>query len=416
MLPAWRARAGGALLPPRPIAPTPPVLSVATLPSLQRTLADSSLDGWLLFDFQGTNPIAVDLLGLTGMITRRHIAFVPVDGVPTALVPSIEPWPWHKWPDSWARRSYDGWAELEAELRRLVAGRRVAMEYSPGNDIPHLDRVPAGALEMVRAAGATIVSSADVVNLFYAVWSEDQLAAHRRTAETLSTLARSALALAGERARSRSPITEHDLRDGILAEFARHGLITDSPPIVAAGAHSADVHYSPDAERPRAIVDGDVLLVDLWAKEPGAVYADQTWMATVGEASPRVTHAWRAALAARDGAIELIRSSVASGNPVRGLDVYRRARSLLDEHGYAAYTLGRVGHSIDQRQLHGAGPNLDAIESRDDRVLLPGTACSVEPGIYIPGAFGLRSEVNLFVGDHDILITPEDYQRDLTIL
>ena len=393
-----------------------PVLSVDNLPALQRALAERALDGWLLFDFQGTNPIAVDLLGLTGMITRRHLAYVPAEGVPTALVPAIEPWPWHQWPAAWTRRSYDGWAELEASLGQLLAGRRVAMEYSPGNGIPHLDRVPAGALEMARAAGATVVSSADLVNAFYAVWSRAQLAAHQRTAETLAALAQATLALAGQRARSGTPITEHELRDGVVRQLSDHGLVSDSPPIVAAGDHSADVHYAPAAERPRPIVRGDVLLLDLWAKEPDGVYADQTWMATLGPPSARVADAWQATLAARDGAIDLIRSCVVSGTPIRGTDVHQHARAVLAERGYGAYALGRAGHSIDQRQLHGAGPNLDAVESRDERVLLPGTACSVEPGVYIPGAFGVRSEVNLYVGDRDILITPREYQRELIIL
>jgi Xaa-Pro aminopeptidase len=350
------------------------------------------------------------------MLTRRHLAFVPADGAPTALIPAIEPWPWHHWPAAWVRRSYDGWAELEAALHQLVAGRRVAMEYSPGNGIPHVDRIPAGALEMIRAAGAVVVSSADLVNSFYAVWSGDQLASHERTAEMLASLAHATLALAGQRARSAKPITEHELREHVLAEFAAHGLVTDSLPIVAAGYHSADVHYAPAADRPRPIVVGDVLLLDLWAKEPDGVYADQTWMATVGPPSARVLDVWEATLAARDGAIELIRSSIARGAPIRGSEVHQHARALLIERGYGAYAVGRAGHSIDQRQLHGAGPNLDAVESRDDRVLLSGTACSVEPGIYIPGAFGVRSEVNLYVGDRDILITPNDYQRDLIVL
>jgi Xaa-Pro aminopeptidase len=392
------------------------VLSINTLPALQHALATRGLDGWLLFDFQGTNPVAVDLLGLSGMLTRRHLAFIPVEGAPTALVPAIEPWPWHQWPTQWTRRSYEGWAELEAALHDLLEGRRVAMEYSPGNGIPHLDRVPAGALEMVRAAGAEVVSSADLVNAFYAVWSGDQLASHQRTAETLASLAHATLALAGRRACSASPITEHELRETVVAELAAHGLMTDSLPIVAAGHHSADVHYAPSADRPRPIVDGDVLLLDLWAKEPDGVYADQTWMASVGVPSPRVRDAWEATVAARDGAIELIRSCVTRGAPIRGIDVYQRARAVLTERGYGAYAVGRAGHSIDQRQLHGVGPNLDAVESRDDRMLLSGTACSVEPGIYIPGAFGVRSEVNLYVGDRDILITPRDYQRDLIIL
>lgn len=392
------------------------MLSTASLPTLQRALAERALDGWLLFDFQGTNPIAVDLLGLTGMITRRHIAFIPAHGAPTALIPAIEPWPWHLWPAEWTRRPYDGWVELEAALHELLAGRRVAMEYSPGNGIPHLDRVPAGAVEMVRAAGAAVVSSADLVNVFYAVWSDAQLAAHQRTAETLASIAHTTLALAGRRARSNSPITEHELRDRVLDQFSTHGLVTDSLPIVAAGEHSADVHYAPAADRARPIVRGDVLLLDLWAKEPDGVYADQTWMATIGEPSTRVRDAWDAALAARDAAIGLIRSCVVEGTPIRGVDVHHRARAVLTERGYGAYALGRAGHSIDQHHLHGAGPNLDAVESRDERVLIAGTACSVEPGVYIPGAFGLRSEVNLYVGDRDVLITPRDYQRDLILL
>ena len=392
------------------------MLSLESLPALQRALARHALDGWLLFDFQRTNPIAVDLLGLTGMLTRRHMAFIPAHGVPTALVPAIEPWPWNQWPAAWARRSYDGWAELEARLAELLAGRRVAMEYSPGNGIPHLDRVPAGALEMVRTAGAAIVSSADLVNECYAVWSDVQLAAHQRTAETLASLARATLELAGRRANSPTPITEHELRDTVIAELAAHGLVTDSPPIVAAGDHTADVHYASAAERPRPIVQGDVLLLDLWAKEPDGVYADQTWMASIGPPSARFLDAWEAMLAARDGAIELIRSRVMHGAPIRGTDVHQHTRAVLAERGYGAYAVGRAGHSIDQRQLHGAGPNLDAIESRDERLLLTGTACSVEPGIYIPDAFGLRSEVNLYVGDRDILITPREYQRELIVL
>ena len=269
---------------------------------------------------------------------------------------------------------------------------------------------------MVRAAGAVIVSSADLVNGFYAVWSGEQLAAHQRTAETLASLAHATLALAGRRARSARPITEHELRESVIAQLAANGLVTDSLPIVAAGDHSADVHYAPAEDRPRQIVRGDVLLLDLWAKEPDGVYADQTWMATIGPPSQQFVDVWDATLAARDGAIDLIRSCVARGEPLRGTDVHQHARAILVDRGYGAYSVGRAGHSIDQRQLHGAGPNLDAVESRDDRVLLAGTACSVEPGVYIPGSFGVRSEVNLYIDARDILITPRDYQRELIVL
>ncbi|HEU4722877.1 MAG TPA: M24 family metallopeptidase, partial [Gemmatimonadaceae bacterium] len=264
------------------------MLTPDTLPALQHALADAGLDGWLLYDFQGNNPIANGLLALEGMVSRRVFVLVPREGVPRALGHAIEVGPWRHWPAAWPRATYSTWRELESAVADMVRGRRVAMEYSTGDAVPYLDRVPAGVIEMVRAAGVSeIVSSGELVTRFYAGWTDAHLASHLRSAETIASIARDAFALAGRRARTSEPATEHELVGWILERFARAGLSTDHGPSVCAGESSANPHYEPSADRPRAIREGDVLLIDLWATEPEGVYADQTWMAFVGTPTPR---------------------------------------------------------------------------------------------------------------------------------
>jgi Xaa-Pro aminopeptidase len=289
------------------------------------------------------------------------------------------------------------------------------MEYSPGDAIPYLDRIPAGMLELVRSAGATVVSSAELVTRFYAGWTAAHLASHRRAAERLARIGPEAIRTAGDRARTGNPIAEHELRDWVIARMEGAGMVVEHPPLVAAGAHSADVHYEASAGRPRTIVAGDVLLVDLWGREPGGVFADQTWMGVLGEPWARLQATWTAEVAARDGAIGLLRERLAAGARVCGAEVHREALRILEERGFGAYAVGRAGHSIDPRQYHGAGPNLDCVETRDDRALVPGIGFSIEPGIYIPGEFGIRSEVNAFILPGELVITPTDYQRDLLV-
>ena len=350
------------------------------------------------------------------MLTRRHLAFVPRDGLPVAILHEVEPGPWRDWPPTWIRRPYSGWTELDAILRDVVTGKRVAMEYSPGNAIPYLDRVPAGVIEMVRDAGAEVVSSAELVTRFHAAWAPEHLASHLRTAETVAALAHAAFALVGAHARSGTPLAEHELQLWIVEEFERAGLVFDHPPIVAAGPSAAEVHYEPAADRPKHIGIGDVLLVDLWAKEPDGVYADQTWMGVLGSPSPRVLDVWNAVRAARDGALAKVRSRVETGTTLRGSEVHDEARRVLSERGYGDFAVGRTGHSIGRRALHGAGPNIDSVETRDERELVSGIAFSIEPGIYIPGELGMRSEVNVYLTPDEVLITPREYQRDLIVI
>ena len=392
------------------------MLTPAVLPTLQSALADAGLDGWLLFDFQSTNPIAGGILGLSGMVTRRIFAWVPREGTPVAITHNIEQGPWRNWPAEWTRQRYSTWRALETALTGLVSGKRVAMEYSPGDAVPYLDRVPAGVLEMVRSAGAQVTSSADLVSRFYAVWSAEQLASHLRAAELVASVAREGMALAGARATSGSPMREDELQAWISGRFTSSGLEFDHPAIVGAGANAADPHYAPSATRPRTIERGEVLLIDLWAKEPRGVYADQTWMGVLGEPGARAVQVWEAVRDARDAAIALLRERVASGEPLRGGDVDDAARAVITERGFGEYFTHRTGHSIDPRQLHGSGPHIDNFETREERLLIPGVGFSIEPGIYIAGDIGMRTEVNAYIGDGEALVTPREYQRDLMVV
>ena len=373
------------------------------------------MDGWLLYDFRGLNPIAAGMLRLEGMATRRAFAWLPARGTPVALTHVIEQGPWKHWPAAWTREIYSSWRSLEALLSRLLAGKRVAMEYSPGDAVPYLDRVPAGVLEMVRAAGADVVSSGELVSRFYAVWSDADVASHERAAERIAVIAREALALAGRRAHAGNPIAEHELMRWILDEFTRHGLSTDHGPNVSVGEHAANPHYEPSAAHPRPIREGDILLIDLWAREADGVYADQTWMAAVGEPSTEARAVWDAIREARDRAIAVVRAGAKDGR-LRGAEVDDAARRVIVDRGYGEFFTHRTGHSIDSRDLHGSGPHLDNLETREERLLIPGVGFSIEPGIYLPGKLGMRTEVNVHMRDGEAVVTPRDYQRELLVV
>ncbi|HEU4631261.1 MAG TPA: M24 family metallopeptidase [Gemmatimonadaceae bacterium] len=392
------------------------MLTPDTLPRVQAALAEAGLDGWLLFDFRGINPIATGLLGLQGMVTRRVFAYVPRAGVPTALTHAIEQTQWERWPAAWRRERYSAWRELEERLGELVGGKRVAMEYSPGDAVPYVDRIPAGVLEMVCGAGAEVVSSGELVSRFYAVWTPEQLAAHRRAAEAVAAIAADAFDSVGAHLRDGTPVFEHEVAQRIRDAFARAGLVTDHGPNVSAGANAANPHYEPSAAHPRRIERGELLLIDLWAGEPGAPQADQTWMASVGEPSARAREVWTAVRDARDAAIALLRRRAGGEPPIRGAEVDDAARAVIEARGLGAYFTHRTGHSIDARDLHGSGPHLDNLETREERLLIPGVGFSIEPGVYIPGEIGVRSEVNAVMTVDGVLITPEHYQQELRVL
>lgn len=391
------------------------LLTPESLPAIQQALRDAALDGWLLYEFRGTNPIAMGILGIERALSRRIFAMIPAAGVPVAITHNIEQQAWRDWPASWERRRYSAWGELESLLVEVAGGKRVAMEYSAGDAVPYLDRVPAGMLEMVRAAGAEVESSMDLVSAFYARWSHDDLAAHRRAAAVVSGAAHDAFAWLGSALAAGNRVHEHDLQRRILDAFARAGLETYAPPNVSFGANAADPHYEPSAEHPRVIERGQLLLIDLWAREPGRPYADQTWMAAPGGPSARAVALWEAVRDARDAAISLLRERLARGATVLGADVDDAARAVMRERGLAAYFTHRTGHSIDPREIHGSGPNLDNLETRDVRSLVPGVGFSIEPGAYVRGEIGVRTEVNAFIDGASLVITPGTYQHDLIV-
>ncbi|HEY6089008.1 MAG TPA: M24 family metallopeptidase, partial [Gemmatimonadaceae bacterium] len=274
-----------------------------------------------------------------------------------------------------------------------------------------------GVIEMVRNAGATVVSSADLVSAFYAVWSDEQRASHERAARAVATIGEQAIRLAGSRASSGSPLTEYALQKWIKERFGAGGLEADDHgPIVAIGPNAANPHYEPTADNSATINRGDILLVDLWAKETHGVFADQTWMGSLGAPSDRDTSIWEAVRDARDAAISLLRQRLGAHQVVRGGEVDDAARDVITKRGFGDQFIHRTGHSIDPRDLHGSGPHIDNLETREERALIPGVGFSIEPGVYFPGEVGMRSEVNGLIVADGVLITPSDYQKDLLIV
>ncbi len=395
------------------------MLSPATLPSVQDALRRAGLDGWLLFDFRGCNPVAGVMAGLghAGLVSRRWLVWVPAQGAPRAITHAIEQGPWAHWPAAWEKVVYARWQEFEAAIGACVRGRRVAMEYSPGDAVPYVDRIPAGVLDLVRAQGGTVVSSGELVTRFFAVWTPAQVAAHHANAEAIRQVALDAFARIGRAVHAGQAVHEHEVADEIVAEFTRRGLVIDHGPIVAAQEHAASPHFAPSAQDPRAFRVGDLALIDLFATSPDGMWADQTWMAVIGPPSARQAAVFEAVREARDAAIAVLGDRLASGTPVRGGEADAAARAVIEGKGFGPWFTHRTGHSIDARGLHGSGPHMDDFETREERVLLPGVGFSIEPGIYLPDEFGVRLEVNGYVdADGGLVITPAEIQRELIVL
>jgi len=372
-------------------------------------------DGWLLFDFHGLNPVATRVLGVGGLATRRLFVLLPARGEPVALAHKIERHRVDGFPGE--VRTYAAWRELDEELRRLLKGKRVAMEYSAGDAVPYLDRVPAGVLDLVRASGAEVVSSSELVTAIAARWSAEELTNHRKAAELVRKIALGAFEHVQERQAAQAQVTEQGLQRWVMEAFARAGLVTNDPPIVGVDAHAANPHYETASGPDTPIRKEQVLLLDLWAGTSlETPFADQTWMAYTGSAPPpEVVQAFRTVVAARDRAVAVLSEKWAARAPVTGAELDDAARGVVREAGYAEHFVHRTGHSID-RDLHGSGPHLDNYETHDDRRLLPGVGFSVEPGIYLTGRFGVRTEINVVLHETGPEVTPGQPQQELVLL
>lgn len=377
--------------------------------AVQRSLEAEGLDGWLLYDFHGSNPIAARLLGTAEagkMTTRRWFYLVPASGEPRGLVHAIERRTLDGLPGE--KTAYAGRQQLEAGLTRLLSGMKtVAMEYSRECAIPYVSRIDAGTIEAIRKRGVDVQSSGDLVQRFEAVWDDRALATHREASAALYRIKDRAFETVAGNIRNGANVTEFDIQRQMAGWFKEEGLVSDSDPVVAAQENASDPHYLPTARKARQIRANELLLLDLWGKkgsDPNAVYADITWVGFTGRTVPdEMARAFDAIRSARDAATTVAQESARNNRDLRGWQVDRAARTVLEQSGYGERILHRTGHSLG-REVHGNGVHMDDYETHDDRRLLPGTGFTIEPGLYFD-SFGVRTEINVFYGQQDAVVT-----------
>jgi Xaa-Pro aminopeptidase len=386
---------------------------------IQTRLAEQGIDGWLLYDFHRRNQIAYRALHLPDdlIVTRRWYYYIPVKGQPIGLVSALEPHNLDSVPGT--KLVYRTWEDRRDALERMLVGAgTVAMEYSPLNAIPYVSLVDAGTIDLIRSLGPTVVSSADLVQTAICQWSEQQWNDHHEASKRLMEIKDRAFAEVTRRIESGASTTDFDIQQLMYEWYRESGLVSDDPPIVATNEHCSDPHYLPAGARQTPIKVGDVLLTDFWAKldKPGAVYADHTWTAFVGNTVPaQVVRVFSAVAAARDAAIDFVISRFAAAQPIRGWQVDDVARHSIEREGYGDFFIHRTGHNIDE-DVHGEGANMDNYETHDERLVLERTCFSIEPGIYLPD-FGIRSEVDVFIASpDDVRVTGVPIQRGVSAL
>jgi Xaa-Pro dipeptidase len=398
----------------------------ARVSEIQRALKDAGLDGWLFYDFRQSDPLAYRILKLdpNQFSTRRWFYFVPAEGEPTRINHAIEQGKLDALPGR--KLIYSSWQKLNENLRDALStsnpkgAARIAMQYSPENSIPYISRVDAGTIELVRSLGAEPVTSADLVQIFEAVWTREQYDSHVKAADNIHNIIQEAFAEVAKKIKAGEPVTEYDIQQFMVQRFEDENMTcNDDHPIVSVNANAASPHYQPNAQKFSPIQRGDFLLLDVWAKQntPGAVYADQTWTGFVGE-TPTEEHAkvFRIVRDARDAAIEFVRESLKAGREIKGAEVDDVSRGVIGRAGYGEYFTHRTGHSIGE-EVHGNGAHIDNLETRDSRKIIPRTCFSIEPGIYLPGNFGVRSEIDLYVGDGgEIEVTGQPIQTELVAI
>ncbi len=387
------------------------------LEKIQQEIRNQNLDGWLFFDHHNRDPLAYRVLGLTppAAPTRRWYYLIPANGEPRGLEHRIERGMTGDLPGE--KIPYSSWTEQTAALAKILHGlKRVAMQYSPMCAIPYVSMVDGGTIELIRSTGVEVVSSAELIQAFEARWSAAALESHLEAGRRVDKVRAEAFALIHERTRNGAALTEVEVKDLVRKNFAAAGLFTDHGPIVGCNANASNPHYEPFAGSCSPIKPGDWVLLDMWAKldQPGAVYYDITWTAYCGDTPPdRMRNVFTVVTGARDAAIARVTEASASGYPLRGFEVDDACRAVIDKAGFGEFFTHRTGHSIGET-VHGNGANMDNLESHDERRVAPWTCFSIEPGVYLP-EFGVRSEVNMFVGDKDARVTGE-IQREMALL
>ena len=375
--------------------------STLNLDRIQQEIRAAGFDGWLLYDFHQRDLMAVRILGLdeSRHASRRWFYWIPATGEPIKLAHRVEPTQLDRLPGE--KRMYLAWKELHASLAEILGepNQRIAMQYSPEAAIPSVSVVDAGTIDLVRSFGHQVVSSADLVQTFEAVIDEDGYRSHVEAGRRIQAIKDQAFTEIESAVRDRRELTEYEAQQFIVERFREAGLEHDGDPIVAVNDHPANPHFFPNPENARVIEKGDKLLIDLWAKlrQPGAIYYDITWCAYVGQDPPeRYVQIFNIVRDARNRAVEFIREKFASHQRCHGYEVDDACRAVIEQAGYGPFFIHRTGHSIGQT-CHGNGVNIDNLETRDERALVPGVCFSIEPGIYLEGELGVRSEIDVFI-------------------
>ncbi len=389
------------------------------LAAIQAALRETGVDGWLFTDHHHRDPMAYRILGLeTKMTSRRWFYYIPAQGEPRKLAHTVEPRRLDPLPG--IQEFFLGWTELHAKLRAMLGDpARIAMQYSPMNNIPYIGLVDAGTVELVRSFGHEVVSSADLVQTFEATYGGEGFDSHAWAGERVQRIREEAFALMADALRAGRKITEFEIKEFIVARFEEDGLTCEGEsPIVGFNDHPADPHFEPTRENAYVLKPGDTILVDLWARrtEPAGVYYDITWCAFAGDRPPeKYVEIFNVVRDARDAALAFVRRRLDEGKPCHGFEVDDACRNVVGTAGYRDRFLHRTGHSIGT-SVHGNGANIDNLETRDERRITPGTCFSIEPGIYLAGSMGVRSEIDVYVTTEGRAEVVGPMQRELVLL
>jgi Xaa-Pro aminopeptidase len=386
------------------------------LTAIQSALRERNFDCWLFYDHHHRDPIAYKVLGVSEhlMVTRRWFYMIPKEGEPVKLVHRIEAGHLDSLPGS--KREYSSWRELWDHLKAMLEPHKtLAMQYSPNNLVPYIGLVDAGTIELVRSFGKQIVSSGDLVARFEAAWNDEQIKTHFAARDSVDRITQEAFKEVGRRVRNGGS-TEYEIQQWIGEAFRRDNLITHDLPIVAVNANSGNPHYEPRAEGSAKIRQGDFLLLDIWAKQnsPSAVYYDITWTGVIGTPSEKHVKIFNIVRDARDAGVKKVQEAFSARRKIAGWEVDEATRAHIEGAGFAQYFTHRTGHSIGT-DVHGNGANMDNLETKDEREIIPNTCFSIEPGIYLPGEFGVRSEVNMLTRNGSAEVTGK-IQRELVLI
>lgn len=387
------------------------------LEKIQNILSKMGFDAWLFYDFRGSNDLALSILDISkeSHLTRRFYYLIPKQGSPIKIVNGIEAGHLDHLPGN--KLIYSNHITLTKHLTDSLKNiKKIAMEYSPKNAIPYVSKVDAGTIEQIKEFGVEIISSADMISMFNAVWTEEQYNENKPVAEALYDIVKKAFLFIKENIVNNKEVSEYDVQQFIMKEFEIRDYFTDHPPIVGVNENSANPHYSPDKNHSKTIHKSDFVLIDLWAKvnKPSGVWSDITWVGFIGDVVPgRYSKIFNIVAKARDEAFNLVTKRFKEGKAVRGFEVDDASRNVIKDAGYADYFIHRTGHSITE-DLHGSGSHIDNFETKDERLILPSTSFSIEPGIYLPGDFGIRSEIDVYITlKGEVISTGKERQKEV---